>query len=252
MIAFAWGAWALAVVTGAGMFMLRSTETGLAYVNLPRLFYFMWVLTCVLLATAFQQTAAAALGLAFAAAVGIWAFVGDEPAWGTRLEELRERAAGCRRALAEDERNPMSLELLGDAYSTLEDPVLALKYWEKSYAIVQQTGLREKIERAKRPAPSFYYSGPRAARDARACPGCEEIVPRLAASCRACSRPLFSDAWGLRAARFNRFCEETGAGAAIESGLLLLPFLYFCAPWAYGLAWLVWIGARRPGPKEAM
>lgn len=246
-----WSAWALAVVVGFCLFIARSAETGLAYVNLPRLLYFFWMLVCVLLLSVLRAPEAAAAALGLAAAVGVWAMLGDEPVPGGRAAEVLERVDGCRRALKEDGRNPASLELLGDVYSTLEDKPLALKYWGLAYEIWPQAKLLEKIECVKRPDPVFHVWGSPCARELRACPSCERVGPRLEFACARCGECFFPGRAIWAAARFNRTYESTGAGAAVETGLALLPFLYFCAPWAYALAWLVWIGARRPGPETA-
>ncbi|MBI2386397.1 MAG: hypothetical protein HYV14_10335 [Elusimicrobia bacterium] len=246
-----WSAWALAVTVGSCVFVARSAETGLAYVNLPRFLYFLWVLVCVLLLSVLREPAAAAAALILAAAVGVRAIIGDEAAPGGRAAEVLERVAGCRRALEADARNPASLELLGDVYSTLEDGPLALKYWGLAYAIWPQAKLLEKIECVKRPDPVFHVWGSPCVRELRACPACERVGPRLEFACPRCGEAFFPGRAGWAAARFNRAYEANGAGAAVETGLAFLPFLYFCAPWAYALAWLVWIGARRPGPEAA-
>lgn len=246
----AWSGWLLAVLTGCGLFVLRGAGSGLSYVSLPRLLYFMWLLVCVLVLAAMRAPYAAAAGLTLAAIVGVWAFLGDEPGALRRRAELSERLEGCRRALEENERNPASLELIGDVYSTLEEAGLALRYWERAYAVLPQTKLREKIAGLRRSTPSFHCWGAACAREVRACPECEAVGSRLDFACR-CGAGHFPDRASWLAVRFNRLCDETGAGRAIESGLFLLPFLYLCAPWAYALAWLIWIGARRPGPGAA-
>lgn len=246
-----WSAWALAVVLGFCLFIARSGETGLAYVNLPRLLYFLWILVCVLILAALRAPAAAAAALGLAAAVGVWAMLGDEPAPGGRASEVVERVKGCRRALKEDARNPASLELLGDAYSTVENKPLALKYWGLAYDIWPQAKLLEKIECVKRSDPVFFIWGGPCARELRACPSCERVVARLAFACPGCGAGFFPGRPGWAAARFNRLYETSGAGEAVQTGLVFLPFLFFCAPWAYATAWLIWIGARRPGPEAA-
>jgi hypothetical protein len=247
----AWAAWALVTVAGFCLFFLRSTETGLAYVNLPRLLYFFWILLCVMLMASRRSPEAAAAGLIFAFVLGAWAMIGDEPSRGGRLEDLVERVKGCRRALELDARNPASLELIGDVYSTLEDKTLALRYWERSYAIVSNAKLLEKMESVRRENPVFLVWGEPCARELRACPECERIGPRGAYACARCGERFYPDRPSWLAVRFNRLWETTGAGMAAETGLIFLPFLFWCAPWAYGLAWLCWLGARRSGPEGA-
>lgn len=247
----AWSAWLLSVILGTALFMMRSAETGLTYVSLPRFLYFIWILVCVLVLAHLRAPVPAALALGAAVIVGIWAMLGDEPVAGGRRAELTERVEGCRRALQKDERNPASLELLGDAYSTVEHKALALKYWGQAYDIWPQAKLLEKIECVKRSDPVFFIWGRPCASELRACPACERISSRLEFSCPRCGEAFFAGRADWVALRFNRIYETTGAGSAVESGLALLPFLFYCAPWAYIAAWLVWIGARRPGPAEA-
>jgi hypothetical protein len=245
----AWTAWAAVTIAGLCLFLLRSGDTGFNYVNLPRLLYFFWILLCVLLLSVLRAPTAAAAGLALAGIVGVWAMVGDEPARGGRLNEVVERVKGCRRALALDARNPASLELLGDVYSTLEDKALALKYWGLAYDIWSQAKLLEKMERVKRPVPVFHYWGRPCARELRACAKCERIVSRRAFFCADCGEVFSPDRPTWLATRFNALYEATGAGLAVETGFVFLPFLFLCAPWAYALSWLVWLGARRRGPE---
>lgn len=247
----AWSAWLIAILIGLGVFVARSAETGLTYVSLPRLFYALYVMVCVLVLSALRAPAAAAAAFAVALAAGIWAMLGDEPVAGGREAEVRERVAGCRRALEADKRNPASLELLGDVYSTLENKELALKYWGQAYEIWSQAKLLEKIECVKRRDPVFYIWGSPCAGQLRACPGCEQVRRRLDYSCPRCGEIFFPDRATWAAARFNRLYDRTGAGAAVETGLAFLPFLFFCEPWAYAAAWLVWIGARRPAVEAA-
>lgn len=232
------------------MFFLRSTETGFSYVSLPRLFYFLWVMVCVLVLAAMRSPYLAGASLALAAVVGVGAFRGNEPGAVRRREEVSERLEGCRRALEENERNPASLELIGDVYSTLEEAGLALSYWDRANEIMPQTKLREKIAGLHREVASFHYWGAPCAHEVRACPKCEAVGSRLDFSCR-CGARFFPGRMSWLAVRFNRLCDGTGAGRAIGSGLLLLPFLYMCAPWAYATAWLIWIGARRSSPRGA-
>ncbi len=246
----AWCGWLLAVLVGCGLFFLRSTETGFSYVSLPRLFYFLWVMVCVLVLAAMRSPYLAGASLALAAVVGVGAFRGNEPGAVRRREEVSERLEGCRRALEENERNPASLELIGDVYSTLEEAGLALSYWDRANEIMPQTKLREKIAGLHREVASFHYWGAPCAHEVRACPKCEAVGSRLDFSCR-CGARFFPGRMSWLAVRFNRLCDGTGAGRAIGSGLLLLPFLYMCAPWAYATAWLIWIGARRSSPRGA-
>lgn len=245
-----WSAWLITVILGLGMFLLRSSETGFSYVSLPRLLYFLWILVCVLVLGALRAPAPAAIALGLALIVGVWAMLGDEPPPSTRAVEVIERVQGCRRALEADARNPASLELLGDVYSTLENKALALKYWGLAYDIWSQAKLLEKIEFVKRPDPVFYIWGSPCVRELRACSTCERVVGRLTFSCKKCGEVFFPGRADWAAARFNRIYETTGAGAAVETGLAFLPFLYGCGSLAYGLVWLVWIGARRPGPER--
>lgn len=244
-----WSAWLLALVIGGALFMMRSAETGLSYVNLPLFLYYVYIQMCVLILAHLHMPIQAAMALGVALVVGVWAMMGDEPVAGGRAAEIAERVAGCQRALKADKRNPASLELLGDTYSTLEDKGLALKYWGQAYEIWSQAKLLEKIECIKRPNPVFFIWGSPCVRELRACPVCERVGPRLAYSCLRCGEVFFSNRADWLAVRFNRTYETTGAGAAVETGLAFLPFLFFCEPWAYALAWLVWIGARRPGPE---
>ncbi len=246
----AWASWAVLAVLGLCLCILRSTETGLAYVNLPRLAYFFWILVCVMLMASLKAPEAAAGGLIAAFCVGLYALVGDEPVRGGRERELVERAEGCRRALKENERNPASLELLGDAYSTIEDGTLALRHWERSYVIFPNAKLLEKMERVKRERPVFHYWGEPCARELRACQRCERIGSRRAFACPGCGQAFYPDRASWLASRFNALWEADGAGRAVETGVALLPFLFWCAPWAYGLAWLCWTGARREGPES--
>lgn len=248
---FAWSAWLISVVIGAAMFMMRSAETGLAYVNLPRFLYFMWIMVCVLLLAHMRAPIPAAMALGIALMVGVMAMIGDEPVAGTRAAELTERVAGCQRALKEDKNNPASLEILGDVYSTLEDKTLALKYWGLAYEIWSQAKLLEKIECVKRPEPVFVIWGTPCVRELKACPRCERIGARLDFACPRCGEIFFPSRAVWLMVRFNRIYETTGAGEALETGLVFLPFLFFCEPWAYIVTWLVWIGARRPGPVGA-
>ena len=246
----AWCGWLLAILIGCGLFFLRSTETGFSYVSLPRLFYFLWVMVCVLVLAAMRAPYLAGAGLALAAVVGVGAFMGNEPGAIRRRAEVSERLEGCRRALEKNERNPASLELIGDVYSTLEEADLALRYWERANEIMPQTKLREKIAGLQREVPSFHFWGAPCAHEVRACPKCEAVGSRLDFSCR-CGARFFPGRITWLAVRFNRLCDGTGAGRAIGSGLVLLPFLYMCAPWAYAIAWMVWIGARRSSPTGA-
>lgn len=246
-----WAAWGVAVVSGFCLSVARTAETGMAYVNLPRLLYFLWILVCVLVLAVLRAPVAAAVCLLIALVVGVRAMFGDEPGAGGRAFEVIERIKGCRRALAADARNPASLELLGDAYSTVENKTLALKYWGSAYEIWPQAKLLEKIECVKRENPVFFIWGNPCARELRACPACERVGARLAFACAHCGEVFFSGRAIWAATRFNRLYETSGAGTAVETGLIFLPFLFYCAPWAYAFAWLVWIGARRPGPVTA-
>lgn len=246
----AWSAWLIAIVLGAALFVMRSAETGLSYVNLPRLLYFMWIMVCVLVFAYLRAPVPAAIALGLALVVGIHAMLGDEPVAGGRHAEVVARVEGCRRALKEDLRNPASLELLGDVYSTLENKALALKYWGEAYEIWSQAKLLEKMVCVKRHDPVYFIWGSPCARELRACPGCERIGSRMEFSCPRCGEVFFPGRLTWLAVRFNRTYETTGAGSAVESALAFLPFLYFCEPWAYVLACLVWAGARRPGPVE--
>jgi hypothetical protein len=250
LVLLSWSSWALLTVAGLGLFVMRSAETGLSYVSLPRVFYFFWIMLCVMLMAYVKAPVAAAFCLLLACAVGVYALIGDEPEPGSRAREVLERVAGCRRALEENARNPMSLELLGDAYSTIEERTLALAYWDRSYAIVPNAKLLEKIERLRRDAPVFFYWGPPCASELRACPKCERLLLRSAWNC-ACGEGFFPDRPTWLAGRFNRAWEDTGAGRAVMTGLALSPYLYLTEPWAYGIVWLVWVGARRLGPAEA-
>jgi hypothetical protein len=133
----------------------------------------------------------------------------------------------------------------------LEDKPLALKYWGLAYAIWPQAKLLEKIECVKRADPVFFIWGSPCARELKACPSCERVGVRGEFSCPRCEERLFPGRATWAAARFNRLYESNGAGAAVETGLAFLPFLFFCAPLAYVAAWLIWIGARRRGPETA-
>lgn len=246
----AWAVWLVVSLAGLLLFFLRSSETGLSYVNLPRLLYFFWVGGCVMLMSTSVSPVVSMWCLVGALVVGFYAMVGDEPLRGGRRKEVVERVKGCRRALELDERNPASLEMLGDVYSTLEDAGLALRYWERSYAIASRAKVLEKIESVKRDVPMFPLWGDPCTAELRACPGCELVVSRLAYSCR-CGEVFFMERATWLAVRFNRAWETTGAGTAVETGLALLPFLFWCEPWAYGVAWLLWLGARRESPDAA-
>ncbi|UPT74492.1 MAG: hypothetical protein M0D55_01765 [Elusimicrobiota bacterium] len=207
-----WSSWTLLTVIGLGLFVMRSAETGLSYVSLPRLLYFFWIMLCVMFMAYVKAPGAAAICLLLASAVGVYALIGDEPEPGSRAKEVLERVAGCRRALEENERNPMSLELLGDAYSTIEERAHALRCWERSYAIVPNAKLLEKIERLRRAVPVFFYWGPPCAHELRACPQCERVLVRSAWAC-ACGERFFPDRPTWLAARFNRIWEDTGEAA---------------------------------------
>ena len=246
---FTWSAWLITIILGAALFMMRSAETGLTYINLPLFLYYVYIQMCVLILAHLRLPIPAAMALGVAIVVGVWAMLGDEPVPGGRAAEVAERVEGCQRALKADKRNPASLELLGDTYSTLEDKALALKYWGLSYEIWSQAKLLEKIECVKRPDPVFFIWGSPCVRELRACSVCERVLSRLAFSCPRCGEVFFPSRVAWLAVRFNRIYETTGAGSAVETGLVFLPFLFFCEPWAYVLAWLVWIGARRPGPE---
>jgi len=248
----AWASWLLAVVLGFCLFIARTSETGMSYVNLPRLLYFLWILVCVMFLAVARAPLPAALCLGLAVAVGIWAILGDEPPPSRRRKEIEERVDGCRRALKEEARNPASLELLGDVYSTLESKDIALKYWGLSYEIWSNAKLLEKIECVKRRDPVFFIWGGPCVKELRACPACERVGSRLDFSCPRCGEIHFESRSHWAALRFNRIYETTGAGEAVETGLAFLPFLFFCEPWAYVAAWLVWSGARRPGPETAV
>lgn len=246
----AWSSWSILAVLGLGVFVMRSAETGMAYVNLPRILYFFWILLCVMALAYVKAPGAAAASLLLACGVGVYALIGDEPEIGGRAKEIRARVEGCRRALVENARNPMSDELLGDAYSTIEERELALRYWERCYSVVPNAKLLEKIEGLRRDVPVFYYWGAPSSLELIACRGCEKVLPRGVWAC-ACGERFYTDRPTWLAFRFNRAWESTGAGRAVRTGLWLSPYLYLTDPWAYGLLWLLWTGAGRRGPVEA-
>lgn len=246
-----WSSWTLVCLLGFCLFVARTSETGMTYVNLPRLLYFLWILVCVMFLAIARAPVPAALSMLLAVAVGLWAILGDEPTPTGRYNEILERVEGCKRALKENARNPASLELLGDAYSTVENKTLALKYWGLCYENWSNAKLLEKIECVKRRDPVFFIWGGPCARELRACSECERVCGRLTYSCPRCGEIFFPDRLSWASERFNRFYETTGAGSTVETGLAFLPFLFFCAPWAYVAAWLIWSGARRPGPESA-
>jgi hypothetical protein len=245
MSLFWWSGWALATLVGILLFALRSAEGGFVSVSLPKLLYMMWLMTCVLILVALRLVVPACVGLAAALLVGALAFAGEE-ADSRRRKEVAERLRGARAALAEHPNNGMSMELLGDVCSTLEEREPALAWYRKAYALVPNARLQEKIAGLERKVPLFYIWGNPCAHELRLCPGCEELNGRADAECRRCGRPFFATRALWAAAALTRVCDETGLTEALESGLLLLPFLYACGPGPYGLVWLVWAGARRP------
>jgi hypothetical protein len=247
-----WSSWLIAIVIGLAVFIMRSAETGLTYINLPGFLYYIWIMACALILAYLRAPVPAALAIGVAVVVGVWAVLGEEPVRGSRHTEVVERIKGCQRALKADKRNPASLELLGDVYSTLENKELALKYWGLAYEIWARAKLLEKIESVKRADPVFFIWGSSCANELRACPTCERAGSRLEFSCPRCGEVFYPGRASWVSVRFNRVYETTVAGPAVEMGLLFLPFLFFCEPWAYAAAWLVWIGARRPAPPEVV
>lgn len=242
---FWWAAWLAVTATGIVMTMLRSAEDAFSTVSLPKLLYMMWLMVCVLALVALRLVQEAVIGFAAALAVGAFAFMGGQTS-ARRREELAERLRGARAALEEDPRNGMSMELLGDVASTLEEREGALRWYERAYAVVPNAGLLEKIEGLKREVPNFHIWGNPCAHELRLCPACEELNARGAYECVRCGKAFFHSRLLWRAASFNRFCDDNGLTEMLESGLALLPFLFACGPWAYGFSWLVWAGARRP------
>jgi hypothetical protein len=245
VLLFWWAGWLAVTAAGIVMTMLRSAEDAFSTVSLPKLLYMMWLMVCVLAFVALRLVREASIGLAAALAVGALAFMGGRTS-ARRREELAERLAGARAALEENPKNGLSMELLGDVASTLEEREGALRWYEKAYAVVPSAGLLEKIERLKREQPDFHVWGNPCAHELRLCPACEELNARGAYECVRCGKAFFPSRLLWRAASFNRFCDDNGLTEMLESGLALLPFLFYCGPWAYGFCWLVWAGARRP------
>lgn len=247
---FAWSAWALATLSGVILIILRSAEDSYVSVSLPRLLYMMWLMVCVLALVALHHITQAIIGLVAALFVGALAFMGQEPD-SRRRKEVAERLAGARAALAENPENGMSMELIGDVCSTLEEKGRALDWYRKAYQRVPNAKLQEKILGLERTPPRFYVWGNVCADELRICPGCEELNGRPDFECRRCGKAFFPTRGLWLASRFNRLCDETGLTAALESGLALLPFLFWCGPAAYSFAWLIWAGARRPRAAKA-
>lgn len=245
MTLFWWAGWLAVTALGIVMVMLRSAEDAFSTVSLPKLLYMMWLMVCVLAFVALHLVAEAAVGFVAALAVGAFAFMGGETS-ARRREELAERLRGAREALKENPNNGLSMELLGDVASTLEEREGALRWYERAYAVIPNAGLLEKIERLKREPPDFHIWGNPCAHELRLCPKCEELNARGAYDCARCGARFFSSRLLWRAAAFNRFCDDNGLTEILESGLALLPFLFACGPWAYGFTWLIWAGARRP------
>ena len=57
---FAWSAWLIAVVIGLCVFIMRSAETGLTYINLPGFLYYVWIMACALILAHLRAPATAA------------------------------------------------------------------------------------------------------------------------------------------------------------------------------------------------
>jgi tetratricopeptide (TPR) repeat protein len=242
---FWWAGWLAVTAAGIVMTMLRSAEDAFSTVSLPKLLYMMWLMVCVLAFVALRMVWEASIGLAAALAVGAFAFMGGATG-SRRREELAERLAGARAALEENPNNALSMELLGDVASTLEEREGALRWYERAYALVPSAGLLEKLEGLRRETPNFFIWGNPCAHELRLCPACEELNARGAYACARCGKAFFGSRLLWRASAFNRFCDDNGLTEILESGLFLLPFLFACGPWAYGFCWLVWAGARRP------
>lgn len=247
MMLFWWSGWGLVTVLGIVLIMLRSAENSFSTVSLPRLLYMMWLMVCVLVLVALRHVAEASVGLVLALAVGAMAFMSDEKS-SRRRKEIEERLRGAREALKEDPDNGLSMELLGDVCSTLEEREPALRWYEKAYALIPNAKLLEKISNLRRVPPTFYTWGNPCSHELRLCPSCEALCGRGDYACRRCGEVFFPSAALWRAARFNRLADEYGVTEALESGVFLLPFLFACGPVAYGFSWLVWAGARRPRP----
>ncbi|MDX6770204.1 MAG: hypothetical protein SF051_11785 [Elusimicrobiota bacterium] len=242
---FWWGAWALTTMSGVVLVILRSAENSYSSVSLPRLLYMMWLMACVLVLVALRHVFEAAVGLGAALVVGALTFVSSE-AVSRRQKEIEERLRGARQALKEDPENGLSMELIGDVCSTLEHRDLALSWYEKAYALIPNAKLLEKLSNLKRSPPVFHIWGNPCARELRLCPSCETLCRRGDYSCRRCGEVFFAAPGLWRAAAFNGLCDEYGVTEVLESGVVLLPFLFACGPLPYGFCWLVWAGARRP------
>lgn len=241
----AWGAWLVLMVFGLVSAMARDARAGYASVRLPRLFFFLWILVCVLVFLSLGHAAQALLAAGAAVVVGIATF-STSPGSASRRREFEERLDGARRALAEDTDNSMSEELLGDLYSTLEDEALARKHWSRALELRSDAKVREKLAGLDRRPPVFHLRGAPAAHEWRACPNCGGIAARLAARC-ACGFPFFPEPGSWHAATLDRFCEESGADALLKLALLLLPVLAVLGPLPYAAAWFLWgVAVRRP------